>query len=200
MPLCMPLPLARCPKQATRHRQAGSSKSTSVPLPRRSPKCPRPQVRRSSAAACLPAAWWPVIALVAALVIPTEVLVVVVGPSFAPWRRDVPASTPAAPRALAVSPTCPEVQHSRLGVLACRIRICPLDPAASLSAAVPCSSASARVTGAVVMNQDGTSWHLHRLSGPQGRSARQLRGRGIYVRAFRLLAFGTAMCFVSSVL
>ena len=126
-----------------------------------------------------------------------SLLCVLRSPHGAVRRRHRPQPPPGHSDA---SPTCPEVQHSRLGVLACRICICPLDPAASLSAAVPCSSASARVAGAVVMNQDGTSWHLHRLSGPQGRSARQLRGRGVYVRAFRLLAFGTAMCFVSSVL
>ena len=135
------LPLARCPKQATRHRQAGSSKSTSVPLPRRSPKCPRPQVRRSSAAACLPAAWWPVIALVAALVIPTEVLVVVVGPSFAPWRRDVPASTPAAPRVLCCPPHMPLVAAQPPWCAGLSRLHLPASPVASFSAAISCSSA-----------------------------------------------------------
>ena len=140
-PLCMTTPLAWCPKQAAWSQLAGSSKSTSVPLPRRNPKCPRPQVRRSPAAACLPAAWWPVVALVAALVIPTEVLVVVVGPPFAPWRREVPESTSAPSRALCCVPHMPLVAAqppwcaglSRLHLSAW--------PVASFSAAISCSSA-----------------------------------------------------------
>ena len=141
MPLCMPLPLARCSKQATWHRQADGSQSRPFQLPRRGLKCLRPQVRRHSAAACLPAAWWPAIALVPHFAIPTEVLVVVVRPPFAPRCRDVPVSTPAAPRALCCVPHMPLVAAqppwcaglSRLHLSAW--------PVASFSAAISCSSA-----------------------------------------------------------
>ena len=134
MPLCMPLPLARCPKQATWHWQAGDSQSRSSPLPRRGLEFRRPQVRRSSPAS-----------VVACCVLACRVaachraqcralrsrrkclslLCALRSPHGAVRRRHRPQPPPGRSD---VSPTCPEVQHSRHGVLACRVCICPPGP------------------------------------------------------------------------